>query len=84
MAVRSFYLSTLLLRKIHKSLNNPLETCVTEVTYAYRIDPVDIKYNQDVLRTYIEHGADCLEIYVFFMFSALKCYNRCIKSLPNF
>lgn len=28
--------------------------------------PSKYKYNQDVLRAYIEHGADCLEIYVFF------------------
>lgn len=25
--------------KKHKSLNNPLRTCVVKVTYAYRIDP---------------------------------------------
>ncbi len=32
----------------------------------YRIVPVNINRNQGVLRTNIEHGADCLEIYVLF------------------
>jgi hypothetical protein len=35
-------------------------------------NPSKYKYNQSVLRTYIEHGADCLEIYVLF----IKWYNR--------
>ena len=53
-------------RKKHKSLNNPLKTCVNKVTYDYRIATVNININQDVLCTDIEHGADCLEIYVLF------------------
>ena len=53
-------------RKKHKSLNNPLRACADKVTYDYRIAPVNININQDVLCTYIEHGADCLEIYVLF------------------
>jgi len=52
--------------KKHKSLNNPLEACASKVTYDYRIATVNININQDVLCTYIEHGADCLEIYVLF------------------
>jgi len=58
--------------KKHKSLNNPLRACAYKVTYDYRIVTVNININQDVLRTYIEHGADCLEIYVLL---AEKCYN---------
>ena len=41
------------------------------------------KYNQDVLRTYIEHGADCLEIQVFFSFLR-KCYNWSIETTTDF
>ena len=49
-----------------------MRACAYKVTYDYRIVTVNININQDVLCTYIEHGADCLEIYVLF---AEKCYN---------